>query len=236
MSRVSRAIAEIVQRQADTGLDVINDGEHSKVSWMAYARGRLSGLEEIDSPVRFRGATRDSLAFPAAYEDMKIDAGGKVVGHCRKAHRAPQGVDLQRPDRLCRPERTTRRYRQPQSRTQGRESRGGFCHRNIAVELGALLRKSLLRFGGGVSHRIGRRHARRVQSHCRCRICAADRRSADGDALQSHAGRVHRRLPKIHGVARGDRQSRPARDSARTAFAFIPATASISRRAYSTSN
>jgi 5-methyltetrahydropteroyltriglutamate--homocysteine methyltransferase len=70
--RVRRAIAEVVQRQAETGLDVINDGEHSKVSWMAYARARLSGLEEIDSPVRFRGATRDSLAFAAAYEDMRV--------------------------------------------------------------------------------------------------------------------------------------------------------------------
>ena len=75
--RVSRAIAEIVRRQADVGLDVINDGEHSKVSWMAYARGRLSGLQEIESPVRFRGDTRDSLAFPAAYEDMKIMLAGR---------------------------------------------------------------------------------------------------------------------------------------------------------------
>jgi 5-methyltetrahydropteroyltriglutamate--homocysteine methyltransferase len=70
--RVRRAISEVVQRQAEAGLDVINDGEHSKVSWMAYARARLSGIEEIDSPVRFRGATRDSLAFPAAYEDMRV--------------------------------------------------------------------------------------------------------------------------------------------------------------------
>jgi 5-methyltetrahydropteroyltriglutamate--homocysteine methyltransferase len=70
--RVRRAITEIVERQTATGLDIINDGEHSKVSWMAYARERLSGLEEIDSPVRFRGATRDSLAFPAAYEDMRV--------------------------------------------------------------------------------------------------------------------------------------------------------------------
>ena len=65
-ARVRRAIDAIVKRQADIWLDVINDGEHSKVSWMAYARGRLSGLEEIDSPVRFRGATRDSEAFAAA--------------------------------------------------------------------------------------------------------------------------------------------------------------------------
>ena len=76
-TRVGRAIREVVRRQADTGLDVINDGEHSKVSWMAYARARLSGLEEIDSPVRFRGATRDSLAFPGAYEDMRVMLAGR---------------------------------------------------------------------------------------------------------------------------------------------------------------
>ena len=70
--RIRRAIDEIVKRQADQGIDVIDDGEHSKVNWMAYARARLSGIEEIDAPVRFRGATRDSIAFPGAYEDMRI--------------------------------------------------------------------------------------------------------------------------------------------------------------------
>jgi 5-methyltetrahydropteroyltriglutamate--homocysteine methyltransferase len=70
--RIGRAIFDIVKRQADLGIAIVNDGEHSKVSWMAYARARLGGLTEIDSPVRFRGATRDSMAFPAAYEDMKI--------------------------------------------------------------------------------------------------------------------------------------------------------------------
>ena len=75
--RVRKAISDIVRRQADTGLDIVNDGEHSKVSWMAYARGRLSGLEEIDSPVRYRGATRDSLAFPAAYDDMRVMLAGR---------------------------------------------------------------------------------------------------------------------------------------------------------------
>jgi 5-methyltetrahydropteroyltriglutamate--homocysteine methyltransferase len=71
-ARVQRAISEIVARQCDTGIDVVNDGEHSKVSWMAYARGRLGGLQEIDSPPSFRGATRDSLAFPATYDDLKV--------------------------------------------------------------------------------------------------------------------------------------------------------------------
>ena len=71
-ARVQRAISEIVARQCDVGIDVVNDGEHSKVSWMAYARGRLGGLQEIDSPPSFRGATRDSLAFPATYDDLKV--------------------------------------------------------------------------------------------------------------------------------------------------------------------
>jgi len=71
-ARVKRAIAEVVKQQTDTGIDVIGDGEHSKFNWMAYARGRLTGLEEIDSPVRFRGATRDSIEFAGAYEDLKI--------------------------------------------------------------------------------------------------------------------------------------------------------------------
>src|SRR5262252_5825818 len=70
--RIRNAVSEIVRRQVDVGIDVVDDGEHSKVNWMAYARARLSGLEEIDSPVRFRGATRDSLAFPQTYEDMRV--------------------------------------------------------------------------------------------------------------------------------------------------------------------
>jgi len=71
-ARVERAISEVVQRQVDTGIDVIGDGEHSKFNWMAYARARLTGLEEIDSPVRFRGATRDSIEFAGAYEDLRV--------------------------------------------------------------------------------------------------------------------------------------------------------------------
>jgi 5-methyltetrahydropteroyltriglutamate--homocysteine methyltransferase len=76
-TRVKRAIDEVVRKQADTGLDVIGDGEHGKFNWMAYARARLEGLAEIDSPVHFRGATRDSTEFASAYEDLKIMHGAR---------------------------------------------------------------------------------------------------------------------------------------------------------------
>jgi 5-methyltetrahydropteroyltriglutamate--homocysteine methyltransferase len=71
-ARIARAIAEVVTRQAETGIDVVDDGEHSKVNWMAYARSRLSGLEEIDAPLSFRGVTRDIAEFGDAYEDMRV--------------------------------------------------------------------------------------------------------------------------------------------------------------------
>jgi 5-methyltetrahydropteroyltriglutamate--homocysteine methyltransferase len=76
-TRVRRAIDEIVRQQADTGIDIVDDGEHSKVNWMAYARARLSGLDEIDSPPTFRGPTRDSQAFPGTYEDMRVMLAGR---------------------------------------------------------------------------------------------------------------------------------------------------------------
>ena len=81
--RVRWAILEIVRHQADAGIDIVDDGEHSKINWMAYARARLSGLEEIDSPVSFRGPTRDSLAFPHAYEDMKVMLVARLRTSCR---------------------------------------------------------------------------------------------------------------------------------------------------------
>ena len=71
-ARVKRAVDEIVRQQVQTGIDIVGDGEHSKFNWMAYARARLEGLTEIDSPVRFRGATRDSIEFAGAYEDLKV--------------------------------------------------------------------------------------------------------------------------------------------------------------------
>ena len=69
--RVRRAIADVVQKQVETGIDVIGDGEHSKVNFTVYAHSRLDGLEETDDSVEAPGPTRDSLAFAGAYEDAR---------------------------------------------------------------------------------------------------------------------------------------------------------------------
>jgi 5-methyltetrahydropteroyltriglutamate--homocysteine methyltransferase len=46
--RVEAAVAEIVGRQVDLGLDVVNDGEMGKVGYSTYVKERLSGFEGQD--------------------------------------------------------------------------------------------------------------------------------------------------------------------------------------------
>jgi 5-methyltetrahydropteroyltriglutamate--homocysteine methyltransferase len=43
-ARVAEAVTEVVRQQAEVGLDVISDGEMSKVSFLGYAEERLTGF------------------------------------------------------------------------------------------------------------------------------------------------------------------------------------------------
>jgi 5-methyltetrahydropteroyltriglutamate--homocysteine methyltransferase len=44
-ARVRRAVAEIVQKQVDAGVTVVNDGEQGKVGYSTYVRHRLTGFD-----------------------------------------------------------------------------------------------------------------------------------------------------------------------------------------------
>src|SRR5512132_4563160 len=43
-ARVKAAVAEVVRKQADAGIDLINDGELSKPSYATYIKDRLNGF------------------------------------------------------------------------------------------------------------------------------------------------------------------------------------------------
>jgi 5-methyltetrahydropteroyltriglutamate--homocysteine methyltransferase len=61
------AVADIVRRQVETGLDIVNDGEFGKSFWTLYAADRMNGVEwrqETSGPL-LRG--RDVEAFPEFY-------------------------------------------------------------------------------------------------------------------------------------------------------------------------
>ena len=64
--RVTGAVAEVVKKQADMGVDVLNDGEQSKFGYSTYVRDRLTGFDGEDiSPPR-----ADWADFPEANERM----------------------------------------------------------------------------------------------------------------------------------------------------------------------
>jgi 5-methyltetrahydropteroyltriglutamate--homocysteine methyltransferase len=68
-ARVSKAVRDIVKQQADLGLDVVNDGEMGKISFITYASERLAGIEkqEGERPSPF-SKTRETASFPEYYE------------------------------------------------------------------------------------------------------------------------------------------------------------------------
>lgn len=78
MDACKTSIADIVRRQAAIGIDIVNDGEQSKISFSSYAQLRLSGLAPNPGKPGFRGETRDSKAFPAVYQELSRLYGGRV--------------------------------------------------------------------------------------------------------------------------------------------------------------
>jgi 5-methyltetrahydropteroyltriglutamate--homocysteine methyltransferase len=62
------AVAEIVRKQREIGLDVVSDGEQSKTSFQHYISDRLSGIESI-TPKGGERRTRENMAFPTFYKD-----------------------------------------------------------------------------------------------------------------------------------------------------------------------
>ena len=106
--RVRASMTDMVRRQVESGIDVVGDGEHSKVNFRAYARDRLAGLEAIDSPATPEGPTRDSIAFAGAYEDARVMLAARSSAIVPQRKALPQDRDLHRPDPLCRRGRARR--------------------------------------------------------------------------------------------------------------------------------
>ena len=75
-ARLREAVAEVVRKQADIGIDIVDDGEFGKPSFVTYVRERLGGLSEV-GPARSNpwGGSRDALAFPDFYRKQGTSMG-----------------------------------------------------------------------------------------------------------------------------------------------------------------
>jgi 5-methyltetrahydropteroyltriglutamate--homocysteine methyltransferase len=63
-------VKDVVRKQVDTGLDIINDGEFGKLGGFSnYVGTRLEGMERKDEPVPARNVSaRDQQEFPGFFE------------------------------------------------------------------------------------------------------------------------------------------------------------------------
>ena len=74
---MQRAVREVAAKQVEAGVDVISDGEMSKISYATYIRHRFTGFEIDEVP---RATPKDLDDFPA-YKQRLADAGGTPKYH-----------------------------------------------------------------------------------------------------------------------------------------------------------
>ena len=70
-ARVRSAVAEIVRKQVDAGLAIVNDGEMSKPSYATYVKDRLNGFGGASHPLAYR----DLVDFPEMAKRVFGDPG-----------------------------------------------------------------------------------------------------------------------------------------------------------------
>jgi len=91
-----RAVVDVVRRQAEAGIDVVDDGEMGKATWITYLYERVSGIEERMVPVE--GATilppsRDRQAFPEFYAEHDA-AFAKEIANQARVHETEQPGEI----------------------------------------------------------------------------------------------------------------------------------------------
>ena len=70
-ARIRAAVAEVVRKQADAGLDVIDDGEYGKPSYATYVKDRLHGFGGTSQPLQYQ----DLVDFPGMAKRVFGDPG-----------------------------------------------------------------------------------------------------------------------------------------------------------------
>jgi 5-methyltetrahydropteroyltriglutamate--homocysteine methyltransferase len=84
---MARAVRDIVGKQTEAGLDIVSDGETSKISYATYIRHRLSGFVVGDVP---RATPQDLDDYPE-YRD-RIASAGATPKYLRPICKEPIGV------------------------------------------------------------------------------------------------------------------------------------------------
>ena len=104
--RLTPAVAEVVQQQAEVGIDIPSDGEFGKRGWTSYVAERLGGLESSPERVRHpdyrhgrHAAMRGSVAFTRSTTASSARSGSPATKRapltpriCRRPAGGPQPI------------------------------------------------------------------------------------------------------------------------------------------------
>jgi len=101
-SRVQSAIAYVIRKQVENGIDIVTDGEQGKTGFFAYIGERLNGFEPVDGPPP-RVFAQEVDAFPEYYAEYFSHAmlGGSIAPRVALACTGPisyRGLEAVRRD------------------------------------------------------------------------------------------------------------------------------------------
>ena len=172
---LKQSIEEVVQQQADAGIDIVSDGEFSKGrNWAFYVHDRLTGVttrsltaEEAKDPMASVGRRSGPRRVPRVLR--RIRPGFRTGQAARLALRGQRAADL-----LRRPGQT--RHRQPQGRRRQGQGRGRLPSGGRAGKRAAERQERAI--SGREEPVVGARRlpAPGIQGNRRCRPLRADRR------------------------------------------------------------
>ena len=235
--RLRAAVGDIVCQQAESGIDVINDGEFGKAmrstmdfgAWWSYVYPRLEGFE-----LREEHAKKGRAAWTFGSKERKEFAEFYAAEASAAASAARQsgsssaqlyGLTCTGPVKYVGHAAIKRDIDNVAAAVRAKGVEEVFM--TAVSPRRCRFFPTRITKRRGLHHRVGRGHPRRIQGHRRCGLRPSDRRPGIGRHLRLVVldERRHRRLSQMGGVPSRGCKPRAARASPRIASAFTSAGA-----------
>ena len=195
---MAAAVVDVVALQRDAGIDIVSDGEMSKITYSTYVKDRMTGFGG-DTP---RLPALDLAPYPELRSRMAAAERWLAVVRPSVVHRSGG---------LRRARRPRRRHRR--SAGGGRRSRrpASVRERRVAGARHRLPAERALPHARRLPRRGRRGDARRVRGDRRRRVPGADRLPRPGDGAPHRVPGVERR--RVRGAGRAPRRRAQPRDA-----------------------
>ena len=188
--RTSESVAEVVQKQIDCGIDIVNDGELGKSNFSRYTKERLGGFVEREAGADFKPTSifgRDMKEFTEYF-----NRGGRTaIGHHARVFYCVEPLKYIGQDEV------NADIANLKAALQGKQYTEAFLPAIAPGTMEHWMKNEYYKIHRGVSFRHRRRDARRIQGDRRRRLRLTDRRSRSGRCLADASGNERWRTTAI---------------------------------------